>query len=421
MKIAAYILLPTFLIAQHLELFTISGYPVTVGLLAGLVLVAIYSTAAGWSVALLSIGIISTISFFNILITPEASVNQFARTLALIFVAIIILTSGFHGPSANTLTADGWSAAVFGSLIVVTGMSALQVFTGARGSIGYFNPFGSRQYLYEYNPYLEFNPIPRAQGFYLEPSYDAFVIGSLAVILLSLGYRTKATSTLAIAGLIATQSATGLLLLVILSLVLAIGSRGIASILSLAGGALALALTYAYLTERLDTLTTVGSSANYRLVAPIRVLLDILAHTPTGKPLGSIENVLSSYSLLNGTEVGSSLDNGYYVIVYYFGLFGLLGIAGYLFVAQASVRRQRRLVGGCSWIAPIWIAGSLNFSGGIILPEFALMLWLIIVVYRGVALDARDTADRVSGRADSFSDSGYLPRPSRTPAHPNLS
>jgi putative colanic acid polymerase len=376
---------------QHFEIAPIGGYPVTAGMLAGLILVIITTKHPNW----LALGLVtSAVTFACSLaaITDSAAdIAHFFRTYGLVMVVTLIVTIALTG--SNSLVADmkNWSGVLMTALIAIVILSVAQVITGALGSSALFNIFGSHQYLYPYNPYLAFNPIPRAQGLFLEPSYDAFVIGSLSVALLAIGSRKILVTVLAAIGLAACQSATGLVVLFAIVALVALRSRPAAGIsLVIAGWGF---YTYAgqYLVGRLGSITVTASSGNYRLLAPLAVLRDVIDAHPLGRALGSIQGVVSGYGLQNGADVGSSLDNGFYVIVYYFGWLGIVGILAWISITFVMMVRSIRASGGLAWIVPSWILATMFFSGGIVLPEFALMTWMVLVSYKQAGGSSRET------------------------------
>lgn len=372
-----------FFVGQHLQLASFFGFPVTAGTLCGILVFILVSRPGNLIGLIYSICALTAISGVVAMLSPEdADLVQYLRTLALLMLAFSIVAIGWSGVDPHFLDSKWFHKAVLGALIAVVTLSVGQVIVGAMGSTALFNLFGQFQYLYQYNPHLEFVDIPRAQGFYLEPSYDAFVICTLAVILFCLNKSRKLAAFLATCGLFACQSASGLLLLVVILICVAIRAKPSVGAVSAAILAFVGWLAGPYLFVRLGTLDESSTSANYRIVAPLRVLSDVLLNKPLGEPLGSIAQVLAKYGLQNGTTQGTSLDNGFYVIVFYFGWIGVMAL--FLFVASMlflSVRRAR-VDAGITWLAPIWLLGSFMFSGGVILPEFALMSWFVIVSFR---------------------------------------
>ena len=76
----------------------------------------------------------------------------------------------------------------------------------------------------------------------------------------------------------------------------------------------------------------------------------------------------------------TSLDNGFYVVVFYFGWLGILLLLTLLY-SVLKISRSSGL-GSYNWIAPIWLFSSLFFSGGIVAPEFGIMSFLVIASFR---------------------------------------
>lgn len=372
------VLTVAFVVFQHYQLILIGTYPLTVGLFLGFGL--LFATverlnvpgAIGLAFVLVAPNAVATIFWPDI---SEPS-SKFFSSLLLFVVASLILAQ--HSVGIRTAAKEGIIRGAYISLGIVVSLSIGQVVLGSRGSTALFNLWGSHQYLYEYNPELQFNPIPRAEAFYLEPSYAAFIIGTLGIILVANRRRPVLAASMTVVGLLAVRSATGLILFGLILLLWVLLSRSFAVPIALVATFLAGSLVWGYLLSRLGSANTNGSSANYRLVAPLQVLGDTLLNTPLGHPFGSIPDVLSGYDLLNGAAVGTSLDNGIYVLVFYYGWIGLIAIClgfGVLIRHVGMAVAQRDAMKA---VGPLWIFGSLLFSGGIMLPEFVLSIWMLL-------------------------------------------
>jgi putative colanic acid polymerase len=368
-----------FVIFQHFQIVSVQGYPLTLGLFAGIVMILIVSPRNAFGPISIVWSVIVVLSAMGALASPEFSDGvSFARTLLLMLLSSAVIVSGFYSRPREFIRSPHFAKALFFALIVVVGLSVLQVLTGAMGSVALFNPFGANQYLYQYQPYLQYVAVPRAQGFYLEPSYDAFVVGTLTVCLLALGRYKIPAVALGFVGLLACQSATGLLLFVVVALVIGVRSNPRVGLSALALLAALLWFAGPSLFNRLSSIGTASSSANYRLVAPLEVMQNILSSGPFGYPLGSISDVMATYGLQNGTSAGSTLDNGFYVVIFYFGWAGLIALGAWL---VATLRYVFRAAGDQSDLVravPLWLFSCMFFSGGIVLPEFAISLWLVI-------------------------------------------
>lgn len=372
------LLTTAFVLLEHFQVGKVGDYPITMGLFLGIVLVISVSPTLAMSNVVIALGIAVVPNALVQIAAPSTreGSSSFFQTLALfVFAAVVIgqCRRGTIRPAAVPAMLRG----AFFALVIVVALCVLQVATGARGSVQWFNPFGEHQYLYEYDPHLEFNPIPRAAGFYLEPSYAAFVIGSLAVALLAQGYRKAPVWVLAGAGLLAVRSATGLILFGVVALMVIFVGKSRLKVVALIVLAVLTSLALPYLSGRLDSTFTTGSSAYYRLIGPLQILGDTLVHFPLGHPYGSLRNTVADYGILNGAAAGDSLDNGFYVIVFYFGWLGLIASITLGSWALVSVARGLRTGSVAQAVLPFWAVGSLLFSGGIMLPEYVFTLWLV--------------------------------------------
>ncbi|CAN5417666.1 hypothetical protein BH10ACT10_BH10ACT10_01740 [soil metagenome] len=376
-------------VGQHFQFATVAGYPATIGLVAGLVLwISVQRglpTARGVLLSITPLLVALLAAFFT---NDLFSSFEFIKTASLLTLAVVVLSTTTSRTDLEKITGPGLRQGLFLSLILVSTLSVAQAVTGARGYTLFFNPFGAHQYLHEYDPLLAYTSIPRAHGFYLEPSYDAFVLCTVALILIGLNYRPRLVALLFVGGLLATQSATGLLLTGILAMILLLRAKLTSGLFIVAGLGLATWFVGDYLRARLASASDIGSSTNYRLVAPLRLMSDTLTNAPLGHPLGSIQTIVGEYHLLLGSERGTSLDNGVYVIVYYFSWMGVLALATCAVLAAVSAYRHRdwRTI---AWVTPIWLLGSLLFSGAVVAPEFVLMAWLTICSYHRVAEEHR--------------------------------
>ena len=417
----------TFLtiIFQHFQITSLAGFPVSLGSVTGIMLVLFVSrpqTIDGfvwsWCALICLSGAAAMVS------SADADAMHYLRTLALFMLAVAIILLGNSGSRSQFIASDEFARAVFAALVTVVTLSVTQVIFGALKSQAFFNVFGSHQYLYEYNPHLEYVVIPRAQGFYLEPSYDAFIICTLSVVLFCLKKRMRWAVLLVTVGLLSCQSASGLLLMVVVLLFAILRSRPMIAAVSTLILCIVGWTSGPYLASRLNSIDETSTSANFRIVAPLRVLGDILAQKPLGEPLGAIELVMGRYGLLNGASAGTSLDNGFYVLVFYFGWIGMLFLGAMVTFGALTTVRQMFAGTGFHWVAPLWLLGSFMFSGGIMLPEFAIMTWLVIAAF-GHSRDRRDGEVGELGkygiRHPPIRRDRDIQRPRRTQENPKLS
>jgi putative colanic acid polymerase len=378
-KLAAFLVFVT-LVFQHFQIFTVLGYEVTIGALSGILMVIIVLRKLNFGLAIPVWATLAALTSAAALFAGETDATGYLSTLALFLLSSLIVSSAFGEQKWEIYSSAWFACGMLIALMAIVALSLGQVVLGYLGSDMLFNPFGDHQYLHKYQANIGLVEVPRAHGFFLEPSYDAFVIGAITATLISLGKFVRTTAVLCVLGLIACQSATGLVLLVAIAALIALRSRPAIALGAVAVVGGVIIFTGEYLLVRLASSGTEGSSAYYRIIAPLQVISDVLQTHPLGMPLGSIEKVIGSYGLEMAGVQAKSLDNGFYVVVFYFGWLGLILLLLLLYgvLKWASRTRMR----GYAWIAPLWLFSSLFFSGGIMAPEFALMSFLAISSYR---------------------------------------
>lgn len=380
------------IILLHYQVLTIAQAPVT---LAPVFCIALLALTRGYSsgrlnfLPLIGIDLYATVVA---IVTPPASGLQFLLTALLLNFSGFVLTVVLARGQGNY----GWlRRPCFLALFIVSAYSLAQWLLALNGNNSLYNPWGSHQYLHEYFYAQQFGEI-RAPGFYLEPSFNALVISVLAFVLLRLSRRTTVVLAVSAIGIISTQSVAGfaaLILAFLYSLVYApapsnarryISVQIVRRMLVIVLAVAAIYPSLSYVGDRLGTLNDPGSSTNYRIAAPLSALKAVLATSPLGEPLGSVQSVLSHYSLELGNQVGTSLDNGLYLVVFYFGWLGIVAIFVIIaWVLSISLRS--------SSVAPLLI---LSFcivevvnTGGVLAPEFAALSVLVVL---GLKHDSRE-------------------------------
>jgi putative colanic acid polymerase len=400
------------IVFQHFRLFYIGGYEATLGLFTGLLVVVLLIKRINFSILMSVWAFLIITSSSSALFSRETVAADYMQTFALFILAAFIITSAFGEINWLFVQSKAFAISILTALLVIVAISVGQVALGSMGSDLLFNPFGAQQYLHPYKPNIGLVQFPRAHGFFLEPSYNAFVIGTLTTTLLCLNRFTKSAVLLVVPGLAACQSATGLVLLVLLLGFVALRSR---PAITLGAGAMIVAVVvYAgdYLWIRILSFGLEGSSAYYRVFAPIEVLLDVLGSHPLGMPFGSVEEVMGRYDLEMAGVQARSLDNGFYVIVFYFGWIGIILLL--LLLAVAIIASRNRGVRSYGWIAPLWLFASLFFSGGIMAPEFGIMTFIVVAAFRSSRVN--DKYESESSRAAKHNNSN-LSRLGRSASH----
>lgn len=322
--------------------------------------------------------------FFNFDSIYTFNVNQFLRTyclwLATAFVLVFAFTArinrfyDYRAPSAITISVIG-----IYSIIQVTEVHIL-------GSTSLYFPFGKFSYLNQtdVSGFVMEGSI-RANSFYLEPSFSAFVIFFLLTMYLmypasrNRGWVSLLVSAsiymFVIGSAIGIIAVLGLVLLTILTKVrLNIISIIFILLFSLIG-------IYFFLTQfgsRLIEIGVEGSSGYWRLIAPLYVIASAMEQSLVGIPLGQISEFVFSLGLQHGQSIGSSIDNGLFVILFNFGLPALLFFcfAGLYFMVAFLKGRRKDVI--FLWFIFI----GLQFSGAVYTPEFLVAIVLVIYSYR---------------------------------------
>jgi len=405
-QVASAIALIVAAIFPHFVLFNINNFEVSLGLFGGLVFMALVIRVLPLVPLSLALGALFLLVGPPALLSRDLDTTRFLQTTALMILSVATVTIGATARlRREVIISRPVMRAARASLYTISLLSVVQVVTGLKGIDFFFNPFRGYQYLHPYDPRLGMVTVPRAEGFYLEPSYDAFMIGALAVVIVCVSGWSVPVVAAAFAGMLASQSVTGFLVAGVMICLLVIRARPVIVLGMVALVAVAWVTVGSYLIDRLSTIGQVGTSANYRLLAPLPAIGDILSQGIWGDPPGSIEQVLSRYGLQMAGVQATSLDNGYYVLPFYFGWFGMVALVVLCWWAIATVIRAPK--GSRSWIVPVWIVGSLGFSGGIVAPEFAFMTLLAVVAFRV----AREKEDENGSEAER--DRGHLQRPPR--------
>lgn len=370
------------IIGLHFQIVSVAGFPVTVAPIFVMIMLRCFVNFQLRASGIVFLCLTIAVAGLSATMSSATDPVQFARTLALVVfaaVAVLIATQGkLHA------TAPDWLApGSFAALVVAASYSALQYLSGAAGSAALYNPWRGHQYLYQYSFAEQFGSI-RAPGFYLEPSFNALVLGTLLFVCLMLNTRNMLSLAIATVGIACTRSLSGLAVLLLLAVValVARGEEGNGRVIRRIFGLLGVTYVFWQFTGYIETRAlsgrVAGTSTNYRLVAPLRIVRDVLTESPLGQPLGSVEHVLGSYGLLNGAKAGVSLDNGLYLLVFYFGWIAVCALVfGVIRLLMAA--RSARYSGG---VLLGFLLLALVNTGGIFLPEFVLLTCLVLLVWR---------------------------------------
>lgn len=365
----------------------VAGFPVTPAYVLLLVFLRLHFRflAQPWTsvaaLALMSLPLVTAWASRDTL-----AISEFLRTYCLWIVAagsvVIAVSSKTLRPDANYTR-----PALISLGLVATFSIAQYVVATAISSDVLFNPWRRFTYLYSYDVFARGEV--RASGFYLEPSFNALVMVALLFMVLMTGQQREQALAVGLAagGILATRSLAGYVAFLLLLIFFVRNAQGVRRLGVMAGigslGSLALLTndTPQYVARRATSVAEIGSSGNYRLVQPVELVQDVLFNHPLGKPLGSVEATLLEYDFLNGVQRGSSLDNGLYLLIFYTGWVVLvlllsMGVVAALQAARLGSGRKQPLLGF------VILLVLLQFSGGVLLPEFILLAVVLVWTWR---------------------------------------
>ena len=320
------------------------------------------------------------VTIMNQLLSRNAENSiQFLRTFLLVLMTIFSMGWSISGKLKKNL--DKKLDAMLVGLVILSGISITQAILGYKYGAFVTNPLGKFSYEYQYKADLN-SVLTRASGFYSEPSFNALVCISYVPLVLSIQTPRKRAFYLLILAIymISTLSLTGILTLGLILFLSVWDGRKI-KIFPMISLLILLSLTINYVFQRIDTIHVEGSSANFRIVAPVKAILEILPMNLLGIQLGSLERTITKFGFLNGSKVGSSIDNGMLLLVLYFGLiaFGILGSIIFYTISVARKIYKSDLLGWPMALVPLL---ALNFNGGIFLPDFVCVISFMIVTIR---------------------------------------
>ena len=387
----AKILFALSVIFLHFVIVRIGDFPLTLGAVLGTVAVLRVALrgVVGTAVGVTSVWVIySCIVYF---LNPDLVTQEdFVQTLLLSSAAVFIGVSSVVG-AGKTQHYSGTARLLLWGLSI---LGVIQYISASMNNPLLYNLWGDRQAFYEYE--VRLGADARATGLYLEPAFFALVLGVLMCIAIADGASFKSYLLPALAGMLSTQSASGLGTTLVLLAVVTFSKQGtgLGSSKRLAwtllGGFLFAFVSWDYLGRRIASADTPGSSAYYRLVGPQEVLRWILLENPLGAPLGSIQKVVGSFQIVMAGVVGTSLDNGLYVVVYYMGWIGLVSL---LWLGWLSARPLLERAPIEDFIRPLALLLFLLFTGSVFTLEFAVLVGFLFMQRNRADSQARAVRD----------------------------
>lgn len=371
---SASIILVIAIVFLQFQIYFVWNYPVTIGLIGlPFVLTLLYELKFKLDFFLVALILVVQSLIIGIL-NQRIDYLQFLRTFVLFTIAILCIVVCISS-KLKTFNGQNFKYIEY-TYIFLTIFSVLEVAFGELFPI-LNKPFGNFTNHYAIQRSY-FGEIARASGFYNEPSYNALISISLIPILCAT-LKGKSLTRIVFFGMIyafSTYSVAGIFYFIILGLVIAtsanISKRFLIPILLVF-----VALTFSYVGARIESISTSGSSLNYRIIAPLQALKVILPENLFGLPFGSLEQEMFQIGLLNGQNIGTSVDNGIFLLFVYFGATAMLliilsGIALYRYtITVKNFSALDFLILG----TPIF---TLTLTGAVFTPEFVLIESLAI-------------------------------------------
>jgi len=358
----------------------ILNFPITISLIT-LPFVVFSFVRVKFSIPLIcTMATATALSVVNQLISKNVGNEiQFLRTLTLVLITIFGIGVAISGELKLKNLAK--IEFVLVSLVILTIISIAQALLGYRFGSFVTNPLGNFTYHYQYKADLN-SSLTRASGLYSEPSFNALVCLSFVPLVFSIVSNRKRFFyiVLLLLYMTSTFSLTGILSLSVVLLLWILDDRKI-NFIRIVFFVTFITFMANYIVQRIGTLSVTGSSANFRLIAPIKAIAEILPQNIFGIPLGSLENTIFRFGFLNGSKVGTSVDNGYLLLIIYFGLAGLI-LTGAILIFSVRLANTLRRLDMRGWQMAIVPALALNFNGGIFLPDFICIMIFIIVTIR---------------------------------------
>lgn len=312
-----------------------------------------------------------------------AALGEFAKTYALwtyaLLATLIVVVSRIR-------KSVDYSREFMILLGVIVSFALAQVLSArVLGTTALYYPFGDFSYK-SVNDESRFvwDGFARAQAFYLEPSFCAFILFFMLAALLIREDRSHRIVQLLLGGLgsmLIVGSASGIFAVVGLAALILPGLVKRPMIRWLAAGTLllvAVAGVLFLLPQRLAEVGVEGTSGYWRLAAPLIILSQVFSDFPLGIPFGQTEMYIEPMGLQHGANVGSSVDNGMYYLIFLFGWPAVMLLIGLLLKLGRAILKKDRSAIALWWFILI----SLQFSGGIFLSEYIFPMVLVIYTYK---------------------------------------
>lgn len=386
-------ILAVVIVFLHFTFTYVAGFAVTLGFLASFLLFPLLLSERTIKPAIIWLALLVFVSLIQIqqLDRHEVDILEYLKTFLLILYNGLLWVFCWKGRfrfSMRGVVAGVNLAFLCVAIIAIAQNLSYRLF----GSSFLFGILGDFSYRGVAHAALTQGTV-RSYAFYLEPSYCALVLFCLFVILCAARALRWIHYLAFVGGIVAVSSLSGIIAAVSILLLsyfktindgrrakVFLGAFIVGTMLILVGLAVS-GSDSSYVASRLSESSHAGSSTYYRLIAPMVVITETLSFYPFGRGLGNVEWVVQSYGLMHAGRVGNSIDNAYYLIVFYFGWLGLIFIV-LLFAKTIYEVFRGRFESAMMWM---FVVVSMNFTGGgVFNAEYGLLLGLSILVCRDI-------------------------------------
>lgn len=225
----------------------------------------------------------------------------------------------------------------------------------------------------------------RAVGCYFEPSFLALVASVLWCILFCSGKANKKEDIFLISIMLMSKSSLGIFTACFLLFFKYFFNKKYQVFsVGFCVGIIFLPIVF-YLGEplflRLKELNVEGSSGYYRMIAPIFLIDSILFDKLLPIPLGDIGTYMSTFGILNGEQVGVSIDNGYYVLLAHFSWIGVI-FSVCFFCKMIFEFKKNLMLGENKYLAYLLFLIMPLYTGAVFSPEFIFVNVILIFSVR---------------------------------------
>ncbi len=399
---------PVFFVLPHLILFSdftfthIGSFPVDVSLIGVLLFLA--TALAGGAVRLNP----RVLAWFLLLLTYLLLMTIFSdnptetlKSISLFALALTFLISfgSSIGPAAKrgdilNLVKVFILCFVFHSVLVICQFLAMNFLDSfaLQNPFGNFSPLGPMRELNDQRaPYIPYPEaiVKRPNGFFSEPSVSALYTTFAFSLVLCFRFLFPRWRMLILTGLgfgsLLTFSASGAANLFLLSLLFVYVKKsdrpftilhgGLVLVVLLVGGVIFFTAGFA---DRLGEFTKIGSSGYLRVVAPFKLCVESILNYPFGYPLGDTSFIASRDYYVDwvGRRV-LQIDNSFFVLIHFFGVFGLGAILVlFRFAFQLVLNQDPRAL-------PVWAALlAAGQTGAVYSPQMALLVAFVFIAVR---------------------------------------